>query len=244
MGKGVIRAGCADEVKPEGEWIFADLGFSHRKNSTGYLHLTKWCGEWFDGLGCTLGREDLTTNGLFGAAKARTFAEACKKICAAGQTEAELLRLVLEAPLSCAFHNGNPVPRTGDWREDNGEWKARRWYVQPAPIVTTAALFLLHGLRESCPHREIAIFEGFVSFKGSNKGPDRPADHRADVCALALAVYNKDENALEPPPQPDPGDRKRVHVAPQPLPYLLGGCLAVPPRIYADAPQPGISGKS
>jgi hypothetical protein len=50
----------------------------------------------------------------------------------------------------------------------------------------TSALYLLRGLNDSQPQREVRLFEGFVSFKPR----DITSSHRADVEALRAVVFD------------------------------------------------------
>jgi len=188
-----IREGKPSEIRGEGEWIFVDLGFAQSTNkSTGYLHIRD---------------EDWAEKKWEEEARNCTFAGACERVIEAAREGQGVLHLVLEAPLSCTFKDGNPIPRELDtWKDGK-----RPWYIQPAPVVMTAALFLLHRLQESLPVREVAIFEGFVSF-GAGGG----SDHKKDVCVLAAEV------------------RKSRYKVPQdacPIPFLRGYSLGIPPVI-------------
>ena len=155
----MIRAGTPEEINPTtGEWLFVDVGFSSRGRSCGIL-----------------GSDNLAT--------AVTFSEAAAQIKAAGSVLGEPLNLLIEALLSVAFNSsGNPVGRSF---ERLGS-QHRYWYEGLGCVVMTSALYLLRGLNDSQPQREVRLFEGFVTFKPR----DIPSSHRADVEALRAVVFD------------------------------------------------------
>jgi hypothetical protein len=154
----VLRAGKPSEVEPNsGEWLFIDVGFSSNGKSCGVL------------------------SGA-GTAESLTFSRAMQVLIRAGHPNPTPLNLLIEAPLSVAFSAaGNPVGRS---IERLGS-QHRYWYEGPGCLVMTSALYLLRGLCDSSPQREVRLFEGFVSFKP--KG--RPSSHCDDVVALRQVVW-------------------------------------------------------
>jgi len=192
MSEFAFRVGTKDDVKPEGDWIFVDLGFARQQNkSTGYLHIERRTWDLVRELEESLTLQALQNTCLYTKAENVTFGSAVRRVLCAAEKNSGPLNLVLEAPLSCAFDKTrNPIPRFMDYRKDKKA--TRSWYRQPGPIVMVSALFLLHRLGDIPRRCEIRVFEGFVSWKGEESSTARSkSDHRADVCALAAAVYAK-----------------------------------------------------
>ena len=226
----MIRAGRGDEVKPKGEWIFVDLGFATSTESTGYLHLTSW--ETVQKLPTQLTMAALRSSGLRGNRRSKanrdgsdknkaysfTFGRACQRVQDAAVNGRGVLHLVLEAPLSRAFNkDGNPIARRVDIQTIDGAPHERPWYRQAALPALTAAARLLSELEGRPPKRDIALFEGFVSFKSG------PTPHWADAATLAHAVAHcrterVSEDGLE-------------------ASFPLCGSLSVPSVILAHAPK-------
>jgi hypothetical protein len=86
--------------------------------------------------------------------------------------------------------NGNPVGRS---IERLGS-QHRYWYEGLGCLVMTSALYLLRGLHNSKPQREVRLFEGFVSFKPKGQ----VSSHCADVQALRAVVWatNREASAV------------------------------------------------
>lgn len=78
--------------------------------------------------------------------------------------------IIIEAPLSTAYLNGNPA-RRGDFeiQKVGDVTKTRVWYSGPGAAVTLAALNILRILRmdESLIDCTVHLLEGFVSFGDS-----------------------------------------------------------------------------
>ncbi|MBI5512513.1 MAG: hypothetical protein HY909_02020 [Deltaproteobacteria bacterium] len=112
-----------------------------------------------------------------------TFGACCEEVAARLRSwhPERPVALVLEAPLSMAFRDGNPCRRGAFERRDD---KARGWYHGTGAPMLLAARTFLARLRQVplAQDREVTLFEGFVSFKGER------SDHRADAIALRDAV--------------------------------------------------------
>lgn len=80
--------------------------------------------------------------------------------------------LIIEAPLSTAYRDGNPA-RRGDFEVDKnlGVTKTRGWYSGPGAAVTLAALNILRKLQMegSLAESTVHLLEGFVSFGDGRK---------------------------------------------------------------------------
>ena len=143
-----IRAGCYEElVKPSGEWLFIDIGFSSRKESCGFLK--------------ALLPED---NGCPGELRfdqlVNRVIEVAKAPCSSP------LNMMIEAPLSVAFnHAGNPAHRSADLREGKGP---QGWWYNAGAITMIAAGRLLRKISECEAEREVRLFEGFLSSEKSH----------------------------------------------------------------------------
>lgn len=233
----MIRAGREDEVKPKGEWIFVDLGFATSERSTGYLHLTSW--ETVRKLATPLTIEALRASSLRANRRSRvnrhendknkaynfTFGRACQSVQTAAASGRGVLHLVLEAPLSGAFNkDGNPTARRVDIQTIENARHERPWYRQAALPALTAAAHLLSDLEGSPKTREVALFEGFVSFKS------RRTPHWVDALALAHAVAHRRIRGGYH------AASEKCTVCSKPLSFLLGGRLSIPPVILARAP--------
>jgi len=160
----MIRAGIPEEVRPDsGEWLFIDVGFSSSGRSCGVL-------------------------GADNVATLLTFSETSRRLVSAGALKTGALNLLIEAPLSVAFNSsGNPVDRS---LERSGS-QHRYWYEGLGCLVMTSALYLLRGLHESKPQREVRLFEGFVSFKPKGQ----VSSHSEDIRALRAVVSDADRDA-------------------------------------------------
>ena len=149
----MIRAGTPEEIAPgSGEWLFVDAGFSSSGRSCGVL-------------------------GADNAAASITFSEARSRLVSAGSIKAGPLNLLIEAPLSVAFNSrGNPTRRS---IERLGS-QHRYWYEGLGCLVMTSAPYLLRGLCDSRPDREVRLFEGFVSFNTTLSDSQRRIPLEAD----------------------------------------------------------------
>ena len=137
-----IRAGCLDDLKQMGEWLFVDVGFSATRRTCGVLNGT---GQ----------PREVTFRGLVNL----TIKEAQRN-------DAGPLNLLLEAPLSVAFNeHGNPTGRSFERRGR----ETRYWYLGAAPTLIIATGHLLRSLVDSEVQRDVRLFEGFVSFKSGNR---------------------------------------------------------------------------
>ena len=155
-----IRAGSVAEATwDSGEWAFVDIGFSSSKKSCGLLLPDK--DRRAD---CELTFADLQA--------------AVLDFIGCGQGP---INLLIEAPLSVAFRNGNPVGRSFESKKGQ---TPRYWYSGVGPTVLTATTYLLRSIHDSVPHREIRLFEGFASFKPRGG----KSDHYQDVCDQRAVV--------------------------------------------------------
>ena len=160
-----IRAGCYEElVKPSGEWLFIDIGFSSKKKSCGFLK----------GKGCP----DVVT-----------FGDLVEQVVEETQEETgEPLNMLIEAPLSVAFNKKrNPTFRTVEWWDDSkGNKQYRGWWYNAGASTMVAAGYLLRSVSDCETKREVRLFEGLVSFKPQD---DTSSDIK-DVEALRDSVWD------------------------------------------------------
>ncbi len=153
----MIRAGTISEIHPaSGHWLILDIGFAHRAAS---------CGLMIDQA----------------SPEMLQFGGAVNAICDFIAASIKPINLVIEAPLSVAFDaRGNP---TGRAIERQGGMN-RYWYTGPGPAVMVAAMYLIRTVVELDIHREIRLFEGFVSFKQRRK----KSDHAQEVLLLREVI--------------------------------------------------------
>lgn len=158
-----IRAATYAEVTWDaGHWVIVDLGFARGpRQSTAVLD-----------------HDSDTVQEL-------TFARACDEVIRIirGETRRQVM-LLLEAPLSGLYEDGNPAPR-GDFEKEGN--KTRYWYAGLACGVAMAAVEMVSriarhpGLADE--PREVRLVEGFVSF-----GSGALSDHAKDARNLRDAV--------------------------------------------------------
>lgn len=150
----------------DGNWIFLDIGFSGAANARG-----KTCGMLIGGDEPQL---------VSFAAAAQTIV---KTIAASRST----INLVIEAPLSVCFRNGNPTGRSIE--KEKG--KSRVWYVGAGCAVMVASMYLIRQIADAKPPVTIRLFEGFISYK------DRSAksDHKRDTLLLREVVKHNDRHS-------------------------------------------------
>lgn len=161
----MIRAGTVHEISPDcGEWIIVDIGFSMNSKSCGVGSLDDHPVEV-------------------------QFYEMLEIVTQRVRDAEGFVNLLVEAPLSVAFNiKGNPTGRTVE--KANG--KTRYWYVGAGATVTLAVMHLIKSIRD-IDDKEIRLFEGFVSFKGSSS----KSDHSKDVRALSDVVKSPIKHAKE-----------------------------------------------
>ena len=136
-----IVAECTIDINEgSGQWLIVDIGFSSTEPS---------CGVW---------------NGMEKPSVV-TFGDLLKLATREVQKAGPLpLNLLLEAPLSLAFQqNDNPIRRSCDSQGS----QHRDWHVNAGSTTLVAAGYLLRALDGFQKQRNIRLFEGFVSFKGS-----------------------------------------------------------------------------
>ena len=168
-----IRAGCYEElVKPSGEWLFIDIGFSSKKKSCGFLK--GWCTK---------------------DAKEVTFDKLAKLVCKETSNTGSTLNIVIEAPLSVAFNKGcNPTFRRCDIPDGNPTIPKghRGWYINAGASTMVAAGYLLRRVSDCRIQREVRLFEGFVTGGLS---------HKKVVKELRCAVRNPTQRCVVAPCQ-------------------------------------------
>jgi hypothetical protein len=142
-----------------GSWIILDIGFANDKRT---------CGVAFD--------DEPPTNLTYGEAWEAIINQIRKQNC--------LVNLVIEAPLSVCFDaHGNPKGR----KIEKQDAKTRYRYNGLGCAVMTAAMYVIRDIHEAIkgsPMIEVRLFEGFVTFKGSD------TDHKKDVLDLREKVKN------------------------------------------------------
>lgn len=163
----IVAGNASDVMWGDGNWIFLDIGFSGAANARG-----KTCG-----LLVGEGEPQLVS---FSAA-----AQTIIKTIAASQST---LNLVIEAPLSVSFRNGNPTARSIE--KAKGETH-RVWYVGAGCAVMVASIYLIRQIVDAKPPVTIRLFEGFISYK------DRSAksDHKRDTLLLREVIKRNDKHS-------------------------------------------------
>jgi hypothetical protein len=95
--------------------------------------------------------------------------------------------LIVEAPLSTTYRNGNPA-RRGDFERArrDGRTQTRDWYCGPGAAMTLAAMHIFRKLQteRSLDVSTVHLLEGFVSFGDTRS-------HRQVAEALRDAFINK-----------------------------------------------------
>jgi len=129
-----------------------------------------------------------------------TFDRCATRVVSLLRASRERSTLVLEAPLSGCFKEGNPTVRfSGDPLSDTRSFESGRgWYYGAGGGVCLAAIFFLRRLRselKAATQVEVAIFEGFVSFKTEK------SDHLADARALLACFLSAGGEHVVRPPQ-------------------------------------------
>jgi hypothetical protein len=161
----MIVAGNASEIRwAEGNWIFLDIGFSGAANGRG-----KTCG-------LLVGE---------GEPQLVAFSAATETIVETITASRSSINLVIEAPLSVCFRNGNPTSRS---IERQAGKTPRVWYVGAGCAVMVASMYLIRQIADAKPPVTVRLFEGFISYK------DRSAksDHKRDTLLLREVVQNRD----------------------------------------------------
>jgi hypothetical protein len=153
----MINAGTIEDILwKSGTWVFLDIGFSKRKKSCGLLVHDGEPSEF-------------------------QFKEARALILEIASMAAGPVNLAIGAPLSVAFDkSGNPSGRS---IERQGG-KTRYWYNGLGCAVMVSAMYLVRAIHNSCPKRDVRLFEGFISYKDS-KGE---SDHLRDVLLMRQVV--------------------------------------------------------
>ena len=143
--------------RDSGEWVFVDMGFSKDSKS---------CGIAVGGCSpCVIRYQDLGS-----------------RIAHELKNASSPLNLLIEAPLSVAFDaKGSPTGRKIEKRREG----TRYWYVGAGAAMLLATTYLLRRLYEMHPTREVRLFEGFASFKSTEK----PSSHKKDVCDLRSVAW-------------------------------------------------------
>ena len=107
--------------------------------------------------------------------------------------------LIIEAPLSTAYRDGNPA-RRGDFEVEKkvGSTKTRDWYSGPGAAVTLAALNILRKLQleGSLAETTVHLLEGFVSF-GDARSHQQVAEALRDSFRGGLGTWHQVTKGLE-----------------------------------------------
>lgn len=198
----MIRAGSTEEIHAAlDNWVILDIGFANKATSCGLL----------------IDNEPPV---------ALRFSEAVKQIISYISRQRSPVNLIIEAPLSVAFDlRGNPKGRAV---EKQGK-KTRYWYVGPGCTVMVAALYLMRSIIESSPPIEVRLFEGFVSFKASNK----KSNHTQDVLLLREVIESPEQysESIIPPEELKMAESDTLQSA-----FLVAGIDAgIPPIIMRNS---------
>lgn len=146
-----IRAGIPDDLR-HGALLTIDVGFAEHARSSAWA----------------LDDDDVVIG---------TFAQLEVAVVRAVQSAGPPLNVIIEALLSVAFSkDGNPTPRRPELSEDTK--KRRSWYSGPGASVLIAATYLVRGIVDARPSRELRLFEGFVTFKPKGSRSDHAEDVR------------------------------------------------------------------
>ena len=157
------------------KWIFVDIGFSCKQKTCGIIFL--------DSLESELNKDNYDVV---------LFSELMKPLPEKFKTS-KFINLVIEAPLSAYFENGNPAHREFEIKRD--EKLYRGWYYNSGASTMLAASFLLSRLNDEFESDcTIRLFEGFVSFKKS--AGTRENEHIRDVEALVNVLKESPESVL------------------------------------------------
>lgn len=107
--------------------------------------------------------------------------------------------LIIEAPLSTAYRDGNPA-RRGDFeiRKGEGATQTRDWYSGPGAAVTLAALNILRKLQMAGTLAEstVHLLEGFVSF-GDTRNHQEVAEGLRDAFRNNQGTWHQVTHGLE-----------------------------------------------
>ncbi|MCX6877533.1 MAG: hypothetical protein NTW21_27550 [Verrucomicrobia bacterium] len=108
--------------------------------------------------------------------------------------------LIIEAPLSTAYRDGNPA-RRGDFEKeklDGKNTKTRDWYSGPGAAVTLAALNILRKLQleGSLAETTVHLLEGFVSF-GDARSHQQVAEALRNSFRNNWGTWHQVTNGLE-----------------------------------------------
>ena len=163
----MIVAGKKCEVMwGEGNWIFLDIGFSGAANARGK-----------------------TSGLLFGEDEPQlvNFSEAAQKIVTKIKDLHSTINLVIEAPLSVCFRNGNPTGRL----IEKAKGKTHRvWYVGAGCAVMVASMYLIRKIADAKPPITIRLFEGFISYKSEK------SDHKRDTMLMREVVKTPEKGRI------------------------------------------------
>jgi hypothetical protein len=107
--------------------------------------------------------------------------------------------LIIEAPLSTAYRDGNPA-RRGEFEAArvDGRTRTRDWYSGPGAAVTLAALNILRKLQieGSLATSTVHLLEGFVSF-GDTRSHQQVAESLRDAFLNDTGTWFQVEAGLE-----------------------------------------------
>jgi len=156
----IIAGNVSEIVWGDGNWIFLDVGFSSAGKTCGVL-----VGE--------------------GEPQLETFSAATQRIVETIAASNSTMNIVIEAPLSVCFRNGNPTGRSIE--RQKGETH-RLWYVGSGCAVMVASMYLIRQISDAKPSVPVRLFEGFVSYKARSA----KSDHRRDTQLLREVVRDRD----------------------------------------------------
>ena len=107
--------------------------------------------------------------------------------------------LIIEAPLSTAYSDGNPARRGAfEIQKGEGRTQTRDWYSGPGAAVTLAALNILRKLQMegSLAESTIHLLEGFVSF-GDSRTHRQVAEGLRDAFRTKTGTWHQVSPGLE-----------------------------------------------
>ncbi len=107
--------------------------------------------------------------------------------------------LILEAPLSTAYREGNPAMRGPfEQQKTDSTTKTRVWYSGPGAAVTLAALNILRRLQmeAALAATTVHLLEGFVSF-GDLRSHREVAESLRDALIRQTGTWHQVDAALE-----------------------------------------------
>lgn len=138
--------------------------------------------------------------GISGVENGMTYAGAMKRTAdwLAENASGEVV-LILEAPLSAAFQNGNPRARAPFEKTDsNGNPSDRRWHIGAGGAMALAAIHFLSSLHALKPSVDVTVWlvEGFVSRYEEGERPAHAQVAEALARVWSKAAWQTDQSLL------------------------------------------------